>query len=102
MWDNLFFQILVYAGLVFFNLFFIVAFLVVFYLLIAIGSIKTKVDEFLDEAKITAQKVQDAAANASEATLSIASFLTPLNIFKNIFPKKKKQQEDSFFSRLFS
>ena len=101
MWDNQFFQILVYAALVFFNLFFITIFLVALYLLIAIGSIKTKIDELLDEAKITAQKLQEAALSATEAGLSVASFLEPINIFRKIIPKKKKDGK-GLFGKLFS
>jgi hypothetical protein len=101
MWDNQFFQILVYSALIFFNLVFIVGFVISLYVLIVIGSIKNKLEELMEQIKATGEKVSDAAESAGEFATSLGSVLTPVAILRGIFGGKKKTKEN-FFSKLFN
>jgi hypothetical protein len=101
MWDNQFFQVLVYSALIFFNLVFIVGFVISLYILIVIGSIKNKLEEVMEQIRATGEKVSEAATSAGEFAANLGSVVTPLAIFKGIFGGKKKTKEN-FFSKLFN
>ncbi len=108
MFDSNFFEILVYGALIFFNLFCITGFIISIYLLVALGSIKNKVEELIDSGKDAVNmgkdvistgkeaiyKVQDAAISVNEAGFNIVALLAPLFF-------RRKSKSSGLFSRLF-
>ena len=84
--DNIFFQVLIYSSLVFFNITMILAVVALINIITATSSLRQKTE-------FTMEKIYDSASNLGDAGSNIASFLAQFIIFKsknnNPFGKRK-------------
>lgn len=78
--DNIYFQILVYSSLILFNTLMVLALFAVLFFINTTQSIRIKTE-------LTIAKIYDGATNVGEMGLNIASFVSQFNIFQ---PKRRK------------